>query len=264
VVRELNEWIAVGISAGKQKERNEDAVGAAIFKDRVFLAVADGHWGNEASAFAVSKALKLLKRTSAPRDNEPIGWFFAIFESINRSLISKTLRGRRLIAPETSLIVAHIQLESGKAHWASFGDSFIYLCSKGKKECKRLNTERRTYLGTISALAGCTAAKSIEIDYLEEGGKREIDVYQSVGDGLEVGRFDLKPGDVLILCTDGLPKCRKRDEIALKESDIQGSIARAESAKTQCYELISEALRRGGVDNIACIVYQHMSKGKES
>jgi serine/threonine protein phosphatase PrpC len=78
------------------------------------------------------------------------------------------------------------------------------------------------------------------------------------------GRFDLKPGDVLILCTDGLPKCRKRDEIALKESDIQGIIARAESAKTQCYELISEALRRGGVDNIACIVYQHMSKGKES
>jgi serine/threonine protein phosphatase PrpC len=254
VVRELNQWVAIGISAGYQKRINEDAVGAALLGDRVFLAVADGHWGGEASAFAVTEALELLKKTGIPHGNEPIGWFFVIFEFINQTLLSMALQRNRLVAPETSLIVAHIQIKTGKVHWASFGDSFIYLCSK---KCKKLNKERRTYLGAISVLAGKTAVKQIKILY-PKGKRRKFDLYQSVGGGLEVNQCDLNPGDELILSTDGLPKCQIDRETIFMNPKKGKPMTKGYSAKIRCKELITSALKKDGGDNIACAIYQQM------
>ena len=69
------------------------------------------------------------------------------------------------------------------------------------------------------------------------------------GDDLTVavGLVDLQPGDVLLLCTDGLTRHVPDERIA----EVLGRAADAESA---CRELVADALDGGGSDNITVVV----------
>ena len=69
------------------------------------------------------------------------------------------------------------------------------------------------------------------------------------GDDLTVavGLVDLQPGDVLLLCTDGLTKHVPDERIA----EVLGRAADAQSA---CRELVADALDGGGSDNITVVV----------
>ena len=62
-----------------------------------------------------------------------------------------------------------------------------------------------------------------------------------------VGLIDLEPGDVLLLCTDGLNKHVPDARIA----EVLGAEAAAEA---MCRELVDQALREGGTDNVTVIV----------
>ena len=69
------------------------------------------------------------------------------------------------------------------------------------------------------------------------------------GDDLTVavGLVDLQPGDVLLLCTDGLTRHVPDERIA----EVLGRAADAQSA---CRELVADALEGGGSDNITVVV----------
>jgi protein phosphatase len=62
-----------------------------------------------------------------------------------------------------------------------------------------------------------------------------------------VGLIDLSPGDSLLLCTDGLTKHVTDDEIA-------NALAQSESAEATGRRLVSDALARGGSDNVTVVV----------
>ena len=62
-----------------------------------------------------------------------------------------------------------------------------------------------------------------------------------------VGLVDLQPGDVLLLCSDGLTRHVPDERIA----EVLGRAADSESA---CRELVSDALEGGGSDNITVVV----------
>jgi protein phosphatase len=69
------------------------------------------------------------------------------------------------------------------------------------------------------------------------------------GDDLTVavGLVDLQPGDVLLLCTDGLTRHVADDRIA----EVLG---RSSDAASACRELVAGALEGGGSDNITVVV----------
>jgi len=62
-----------------------------------------------------------------------------------------------------------------------------------------------------------------------------------------VGLVDLQPGDVLLLCSDGLTRHVPDERIA----EVLGRAADAQSA---CRELVADALDGGGSDNITVVV----------
>jgi len=62
-----------------------------------------------------------------------------------------------------------------------------------------------------------------------------------------VGLIDLEPGDVLLLCTDGLTKHVADPQIA----EVLGGTGNAEA---MCRELVQKALQTGGSDNVTVIV----------
>lgn len=257
-IKSLNDRMAIGISAGNT-DHNEDAVGAVTIGQRTVLVVADGHWGDAASYLAVTEAIRLLGKTGAPHGNEPIGWLYSLFERINKALLASALQDEPLEAPETALLVAHIgSYGNARVHWASFGDAFLYHFSFSPDEkAEQLNTLRSTWLGALSALAGDTRDGHLVIPY---PGQKQPDGYQNIANGLEVGMVDLQSNDILILATDGLPQCQVYNTTSLLPSDLHRAIAGLDTTQIQCKALIDAALKLGGVDNIACAVYQNVSQ----
>jgi protein phosphatase len=62
-----------------------------------------------------------------------------------------------------------------------------------------------------------------------------------------VGVLDVEPGDVLLLCTDGLTK-------HLSEPQIAAALADAADVEATCEALIAQTLADGGRDNVTVVV----------
>jgi serine/threonine protein phosphatase PrpC len=62
-----------------------------------------------------------------------------------------------------------------------------------------------------------------------------------------VGLEDLRPGDVLLLCTDGLTR-------HLSDQRIAAILERASDAQSACRALVDAALAEGGSDNVTVVV----------
>ena len=63
----------------------------------------------------------------------------------------------------------------------------------------------------------------------------------------DTSKVELRRHDTLLLCTDGLTK-------HLKSDDVSGVLEAAESAEVACRNLVSSALDRGGTDNVTVVV----------
>lgn len=63
----------------------------------------------------------------------------------------------------------------------------------------------------------------------------------------EIGSFETFPGDVFLLCTDGLTN-------AVQFKDIESILINTQTAELSCKWLIDAALRGGGPDNVTVVV----------
>ena len=66
--------------------------------------------------------------------------------------------------------------------------------------------------------------------------------------------LEIEPGDVLLLCTDGLTK-------HLSEPDIAAVLGSAGDAKASCHALMERALADGGRDNVTVVVARALTPG---
>ncbi len=125
---------------------------------------------------------------------------------------------------------------------AHAGDSRYYLFSKG--ELHQL-TQDHTMVAELIRRGVLTAADA------ERSPFRHVVTNVLGGTAsklrVELHSLDLQPGDVLLLCSDGLTEMVADDQIAhvLRESSYP---------QTACERLVAEANNRGGKDNITVIV----------
>jgi protein phosphatase len=67
-----------------------------------------------------------------------------------------------------------------------------------------------------------------------------------------VGVLDVEPGDVLLLCTDGLTR-------HVSEAQIAEVLADGTDVKARCDRLVEQALAGGGRDNVTVVVVQALA-----
>ncbi len=76
-------------------------------------------------------------------------------------------------------------------------------------------------------------------------------ILQAVGTAdellVDLARIALRPGDVLLLCSDGLPG-------AVSDEVMEEALRDAKAPAAACDELIDLALEAGATDNVSCIV----------
>jgi PPM family protein phosphatase len=140
-----------------------------------------------------------------------------------------------------SIVIAIIA--DGCLHVANVGDSRAYVSSEFGLE--QLTIDHRN----VDALINAGLMTPEEARMSPSRGE----LSQAMGASLNVdpalNRRTLKPGDRLLLCSDGLTEM-------MRDEDIQIELRSAASAQTICDRLIEMANARGGRDNITVVVVE--------
>ena len=243
--------IAFGISVGVMPKINEDCLGISISGDEILMAVADGHWGSEASELAIDKTMEMFRLMLRPaKENEIRARFYALFEQINQELFTMAVTHPGALAPETTLVVCQLKdFQSEKyLYWSSFGDSYLFIFRNSK--LIQVNSPNAYWLGMLSRMSDASETRRLTLRGFF-GESR----YIGVADGLETGIEKLHAGDIVFLCTDGLVGS---DEYVPEfvDRNIRMILATSAPLENKVRNLIKSALDRGERDNISCILAQ--------
>ena len=243
--------VAFGISEGVITKANEDCLGISASGGEMLFAIADGHWGREASELAINKTMQMFRLMPRPaKENETRARFYALFEQINQELFEMSMEYPGALAPETTLIVCQLkEFQSEKyLYWSSFGDSYLLLLRDDN--LIQLNSLNAYWLGMLSRMSETSMMRQLTLKGLF--GESH---YIGVADGLETGIEKLKAGDIVLLCTDGLIGSDEGMPEPVKKNIIE-ILNNPDRLENKVRNLIQSALDRLEIDNISCILAQ--------
>lgn len=227
---------------GRVRDINQDAF-FVMPDERIFL-VADGVGGHNdgelASRTVMADIAEYVKEKPLPddADDETVKNYF---ENVIRYVNTHIYDMARKNAPggmATTLVALY--LKDGKAYAANVGDSRIYQIRDGGIT---QITEDHTYVNSLVKEGIIT----------KEQGKTHPDrnmITRAIGAEKDVRPdlfiFDIKEGDILLLCTDGL-----YNEVS--DQELCEALSSAGDMRTACSALVDEANLRGGADNITAV-----------
>lgn len=225
--------------AGKVRQNNEDALLSGEGRDPALFAVADGIGGFEAGEVASSLVIEALQEL------EPEDSLEDAIREANRRVYSASRDDEKLSGMGTTVVAARLK-EAGdeaEAEVSHVGDSRAYLLRGG--ELSPL-TEDHSLVAELVRSGSLTRAQASEhpqknLITRALGAEEEVEVDSS--------RYRLRPGDRLVLCSDGLPDMVPEARI----SELVSGEA-AGSAEDSARRLVSAALEAGGNDNVTVVV----------
>ncbi len=214
--------------------------------------VADGmgghQFGREASIHAIEK---IVEHILAPLMDGTVLSEEAVLELLKESVIhaNAALYGRNLRQHADMGTTVTAALVTGDiAHLVNVGDSRIYHLQP--------NFPLRQITVDHSVVAGLVAAGVIKPEDIYTHPKRN-QIYRSLGEKEEVEidafRIALQPGDMLLLCSDGLWEM-------VRDPRLEALLRVHPEPQQVAYALIEEANSNGGVDNISAVVVKMLDE----
>ena len=238
---------------GQKRKMNQDYVFASA--DPVgnlpnLFVVADGMGGHNAGDYASSHAVgTVVEEIRQDADFNPIKVIRHAIESANTEIITQAQNDENLRGMGTTMVVATIV--GHYAYVANVGDSRLYLVNQQILQVTKDHSlvQEMVRMGEINAeQARNPPDKNIITRAL--GAERTVDI----------DFFDLKlePGNVILMCSDGLSNMVEDSQIREIISDTEKNLE--EKGKI----LISEANRNGGKDNIAVVLIEPFANEVET
>jgi len=224
---------------GQVRTTNEDAFGYCV-EDGVF-ALCDGMGGaaagEVASRIAVDTLIERLCAESSQETRRKV--LQEAIADANERVHSRAENDITLRGMGTTLVA--LAIGGGHALIGHVGDSRCYLFRAGELIRKTLDhslVDEQVRLGQLTQ-------NEAEHSPLRNVITRAIGTQISVA--ADIGELDLNPGDILLLCSDGLTREIPDDRIAALLA-VQGGLDEL------CARLIDAAKTAGGHDNITCIL----------
>ncbi|BCA57035.1 protein phosphatase PrpC [Nitrospira sp. KM1] len=242
-------WVGAGLTdTGYVRTANQDAF--AVLNEHRIWVVADGMGGHPAGDLAANTAVEIVREKVLHALEFTQHLYRAPEQALSNLLVgaNQAIWDRGNLQPwnrgmgTTIVLVAITATPSPIAHISHVGDSRAYLLHGNlMNQLTRDHTVVEEYIrnGLLDASAAAThperhiLTRALGIDSTPRPD------YVSV---------PLIPGDVLLLCSDGLTKMLGDDDIAKILSQYR------HTPKEACHGLVGEALRRGGVDNVTVVV----------
>jgi len=241
---------------GRKRKGNEDC--HTVNPEQNLYVVADGMGGHAAGEVASRIAVDAIEEfVVLTAGNEEITWPFGLDETISydgnrlktaiRHANGKVLEATRESAELEGMAttVAAILVDADVANLAHVGDSRIYRWNEGEmtlltSDHSWVNEQIQT--GVISPeQARSHPLRNVVTRAL--GGRADLLV--------DVQALTMTPGDVLLICSDGLTTMIPDDDIAAILDRADGDVAKA------ARELVDEANDRGGEDNITVVLLKY-------
>jgi PPM family protein phosphatase len=223
------------------RPNNEDRY-LADAKGDVFL-VADGMGGQDQGEIASSMAVDIIPRAVRVYLDSHVDPSQAVIQALleaNRAILAASrdqMTGRRM---GTTAVLAVRQ--DDQIYVASLGDSRAYLIRRDRVEQLTID---HTVADALLRNGALTPEQARQSPY------RHV-LYKFLGcadlsDSAEVRPFTPKPGDILLLASDGLTNF-------VSSEDLRAGAARHSDPQAWANELVSVALERGSNDNVTCVV----------
>ena len=223
--------VAAATDIGQVRDGNEDTY---VVEEPLF-ALADGMGGHRGGEVASRIAIETLERLFATGE----GTLPELVREANRAVFERSMSDRSVSGMGTTLTAA--VLEGDRVRLAHVGDSRAYLLREGEL---RQVTEDHTLVHRMVTEGELTEAEA-EVHPHRNILIRVVGVDQNVDvDELEL---DVRPGDRLMLCSDGLHDMLSSQHISrilTTEADPHAAVRR----------LIADANDAGGIDNITVIL----------
>jgi serine/threonine protein phosphatase PrpC len=221
---------------GRQRRENEDN---AFARAPVFV-VADGMGGARAGEVASKIAIETFER-DLPGDGSPEDRLAGCVREANRRIYEVSRSEHEHAGMGTTLTAAY--LDDSDLAIAHVGDSRAYLFRDG--ELTRLTRDH-------SLVQELVQRGKLTEEQASEHPQRSI-ITRALGPEPDVDvdtrTYPVRPGDVLLLCSDGLNSM-------LSDEQIAHVLASAGSLREAADELIAEANEAGGRDNITVVLFR--------
>ncbi len=254
--------IAAQSDTGRRKDRNEDFYGVfredtpglRLFREGALVCVADGLGGHVAGDIASKLAVSIIKdmtRQESPpapedesavdeREEGPLPIMRASIQKANDSIYQTN---RDLVQDKrpmgTTVLAALIQPR--KVYIGNVGDSRCYHIRDGEIIAHTEDhswVDEQVKLGLMSkAEASTDRRKNIVTRCVGTHPDITVDTY----------RWHIVPGDMLLLCTDGLVNM-------VSDEDIKAEFRKRGTAAEIAQRLVQMANENGGKDNITVII----------
>jgi PPM family protein phosphatase len=229
-----------GSDVGLARSGNEDS----YFCGRTVFAVADGlggHQGGEVASAAAVEPLAALDGRAFADPGEAAEALAAAVREANAAILDRAAGNPDLWGMGTTLTAAAVAGE-GQLQLAHVGDSRAYLLRDGALE--QLTSDHTVVAELVrrGRLTPAQAAIHPERSILTRAVGLDPTVPVDLPDPLE-----LRPGDQVLLCSDGLTEAVDDDRIARVLSD-------ADDGNAACRSLIDTANAAGGPDNITVVL----------
>lgn len=243
---------------GRVREHNEDSFASRA--DQGLFIVCDGMGGaaagEVASRMAVDDILAYLDGDASGASAEPRvdGQTYRVkttrlgeaLRRSNDSIYQKAQSDPALSGMGTTVVA--VWIDDQIASIAHVGDSRAYLFQKGRLEPITIDhslVEAQVRAGLIDREQSKTSAHQ---NILLRALGREADVE------VEYNELPLRPGDYLLLCTDGLTRM-------VPDAAMAEAIAQLRQPQPICDHLIDAANKNGGRDNVTVIVVEVVDHG---
>ncbi|HLG09466.1 MAG TPA: Stp1/IreP family PP2C-type Ser/Thr phosphatase [Gaiellaceae bacterium] len=230
---------AAGVTdTGRRRLRNEDA----FICEPPLFAVADGMGGARAGEIAARLAAAALEEAgSETRGAEGVE---ALIVEANRRIWERSLADPETAGMGTTVTAALVDAAQGNVAIGHVGDSRAYLLRNGVLE--QLTTDHSLVAELVQS--GVLTPEEAERHPQRSAITRALGTEPTVE--VEVLTIAPEPGDLFLLCSDGLPTMVSDDEIAAALQAAERAPAAAAEA------LVARANARGGEDNVTVVLFE--------
>lgn len=230
------------ISRKGGREINEDRMGYCYTRDAGLFALADGMGGHPEGEVAAQVALQTLasafQREARPSLKNPIKYLQDAILAGHHQLLRYATEKGLVDTPRTTVVACVIQGKT--AYWAHCGDSRLYLVRGGELHSRTRDHSYTELQQTLAQVVPIDARfnRSVLFTCLGSPGKPVVDTQ---------GPVVLRPGDRIVLCSDGL--------WSVVDDAVIVDMLSTRALSDAVPELVEQALRNGGThsDNVTVL-----------
>ncbi|RZK57443.1 MAG: serine/threonine-protein phosphatase, partial [Pedobacter sp.] len=215
----------------------------------LLAAVIDGVGGYHGGEVAAAIAKEEISRQFATRPEDPISQMIAAFKETNKLIVAKKQTEKELAEMACVATMVLADIANNQFYYAHVGDTRLYLLRDGSLVKISKDQSFVGFLedsGRIDETAAMQHPKRNELNKAI-GFNDEIANDESY---IESGQSPFLPGDMLLLCSDGLTDM-------VNKQDITTLLTQGDTLAKKAENLIALANENGGLDNITVVLLQN-------